>query len=232
MKRFAHSLASQFNSIAEVKSLWKRTAAVCFDVDSTVISAEGIDELADICGKGPEVAEWTKKAMSGDKTFQESLQARLELIKPTLLQVDEVNSSGRLQFTPGIEELVQTLQDKNKEVFLVSGGQMIYPHAKEINIPEKNIFANNLLFNSDGTFKGFDDQEPTSRSGGKAKVVSMLKEKYNGGIVCMIGDGFTDLEARPPADLFIGYGGVVVRENVKENADWFVNDFQDLIKEL
>ena len=45
----------------------------------------------------------------------------------------------------------------------------------------------------------------------------------------MIGDGATDLEARPPADLFIGYGGVARREAVEEGADWFVVDWKDVI---
>ncbi len=48
----------------------------------------------------------------------------------------------------------------------------------------------------------------------------------------MIGDGATDLEARPPADGFIGYGGIVVRETVKAKADWFITDFNDLLKVL
>ena len=48
----------------------------------------------------------------------------------------------------------------------------------------------------------------------------------------MIGDGATDMEARPPADAFIGFGGVVVREKVKQGADWFVTDMQELINEL
>ena len=65
----SHSLASKFTDVSEVKALWKRANAVCFDVDSTVIDGEGIDELADFCGKGKEVAEWTKKAMTGNVPF-------------------------------------------------------------------------------------------------------------------------------------------------------------------
>ena len=48
----------------------------------------------------------------------------------------------------------------------------------------------------------------------------------------MVGDGATDLEARPPADAFIGYGGVIVRDNIKKKADWFVTDFADLVGAL
>ena len=48
----------------------------------------------------------------------------------------------------------------------------------------------------------------------------------------MIGDGMTDLEAYPPAELFIGFGGNKVRQNVLEKAPWFIYDFHDLIQPL
>lgn len=48
----------------------------------------------------------------------------------------------------------------------------------------------------------------------------------------MIGDGMTDLEAYPPADLFIGFGGNQARENVMQKAPWFIYDFEDLIAPL
>lgn len=50
--------------------------------------------------------------------------------------------------------------------------------------------------------------------------------------MAMIGDGVTDLQARPPADLFVGFGGIVTRQVVKENADWFVTDFSELTNQL
>ena len=48
----------------------------------------------------------------------------------------------------------------------------------------------------------------------------------------MIGDGVTDLEAYPPADLFIGFGGNKIRENVRQNSPWFITQFQELIDHL
>lgn len=48
----------------------------------------------------------------------------------------------------------------------------------------------------------------------------------------MVGDGVTDLQARPPADLFVGFGGIVTRDVVKEGADLFVTDFDHLTKLL
>lgn len=55
-----------------------------------------------------------------------------------------------------------------------------------------------------GDYAGFDEKEPTSKNGGKAEVISMLKDKYGYTKLIMIGDGITDLEACPPADAFIG----------------------------
>lgn len=50
-----------YSSISEVLELWRSANAVCFDVDSTVCVDEGIDELADFCGAGEAVAEWTAR---------------------------------------------------------------------------------------------------------------------------------------------------------------------------
>lgn len=61
-----------------------------------------------------------------------------------------------------------------------------------------------IIFICIGDYAGFDEKEPTSKNGGKAEVINMLKEKYGYTKLFMIGDGITDLEASPPADAFIG----------------------------
>ena len=64
------------------------------------------------------------------------------------------------------------------------------------SVPLSNVYANRLLFNEDGSFHSHDTTQPTSRKGGKAKVVADLKAKHGYETVVMIGDGATDLEAR------------------------------------
>ena len=74
--------------------------------------------------------------------------------------------------------------------------------------------------------------EPTSRAGGKAKVVADLKAAHSFASIVMIGDGATDMEARDVpggADAFIGFGGVQVRDKVKLGADWFVHSFSEIM---
>jgi phosphoserine phosphatase len=109
---------------------------------------------------------------------------------------------------------------------------MINPVAEKLKIPLHRIYANNLLFKSDGSFAGHDDKELTCRDGGKPAVVQKLKDTHGYKTIIMIGDGATDMQARPPADAFIGFGGVVARAPVKEGADWFVTDFNDVIQVL
>ncbi|KAE8815307.1 Phosphoserine phosphatase, chloroplastic [Hordeum vulgare] len=186
----------------EVLETWRSANAVCFDVDSTVCLDEGIDELADFCGAGQAVAEWTTKAMTGTVPFEEALAARISLIKPSLSQVQDCLEKRPPRISPGIADLIKTLLANNTEVFLVSGGfrQMIEPVAFELGIPTENIIANRLLFGTSGEYAGFDTTEPTSRSGGKAVAVQQIRQDRGYKTLVMIGDGATDLEVTMTSD--------------------------------
>lgn len=218
----------------EVREIWRTADAVCFDVDSTVCTEEGIDVLADSLGCGEAVSALTKRAMEGGMSYSESLSARLELMRPSEANVAECLEKHPAQLSPGIDTLVDTLTASGKQVWLVSGGfkQLISPVADKLGVPQERLIANVLLFDDKGDFNGFDRSQPTSQTGGKAKVVQMLVDDHKLPSVVMVGDGATDMEARPPAKAFVGYGGVVTRPSIKEGADWFVTDFQDLIDEL
>ncbi|KAJ6887547.1 phosphoserine phosphatase [Populus alba x Populus x berolinensis] len=201
-----------------ILQIWRSADAVCFDVDSTVCLDEGIDELAEFCGAGKAVADWTAR------------------------------------ISPGINELVKKLKAKNTNVYLISGGfrQMInvcycitgfclcinafFFFACCINpwySTRKHICKPATLWKF-WEFVGFDVNEPTSRSGGKATAVQKIRKVHGYKALVMIGDGATDLEARKPggADLFICYGGVQLREAVAVKADWLVFNFADLINSL
>eukprot|EP00600_Ochromonadales_sp_CCMP1393_P007552 CAMPEP_0174968248 /NCGR_PEP_ID=MMETSP0004_2-20121128/8026_1 /TAXON_ID=420556 /ORGANISM="Ochromonas sp., Strain CCMP1393" /LENGTH=266 /DNA_ID=CAMNT_0016217455 /DNA_START=169 /DNA_END=969 /DNA_ORIENTATION=- len=220
----------------QIANILRTSQAVCFDVDSTVIPEEGIDELASFKGAGEAVAEWTHKAMGGQVLFEDALAARLDIIRPSQQDVAAYLSQNHPpRLTPGVKELIDTLHSKGKIVYLVSGGfrQMIEPVADLLNIPLHRIYANNILFDEEsGAYAGFDSTELTSRDGGKPAVVQKLKDDYGYSPVVMVGDGVTDMQAKPPASLFIGFGGITVRENVQQGADWFVTDFQDVVQVL
>jgi phosphoserine phosphatase len=206
--------------------------AVCFDVDSTVITEEGIDVLAAHLGKGKQVADLTAAAMEGGMKFQDALQQRLDLLQPSRQQIQECLKQHPFEFSPSVVAFVRKLQELNKHVYLVSGGFriMIEPVAERLGIPCSNIFANTIIFDDEsGAYTGFDPTEPTSRDMGKPKAVQAIIDKGNYETVVMIGDGATDAQAKPPAAAFIGFGGVAVRDKVRATADWFVTDFADCL---
>jgi phosphoserine phosphatase len=159
--------------------------------------------------------------MGGSVPFEVALKSRLDLIQPSSAQCATV--SNQLRLTPGssslrftlslfhhlkyfylialfaaVEKLIQLLHAQNKLVCLVSGGfrQMIAPVAATLQIAPDCIFANELLFNVDGSYCGFDESCFTARSGGKARAVEYIKQTFGLQRVVMIGDGVTDLEAR------------------------------------
>jgi phosphoserine phosphatase len=209
---------------------WLQADAVCFDVDSTVIGEEGIDVLADYLGQGEAVAALTRAAMDGPLPFEVALQQRLDLLQPARDQILACMQARPFHLTAGIATLVETLHACQIPVFLVSGGFriMIEPIADQLNIPRHHIIANTILFNDAGQYRGFDTTELTSRDMGKPAALQSLYDQHHYRTMVMVGDGATDLQAKPPATSFIGFGGVVRREKVANNADWFITEFDTL----
>lgn len=212
----------------------KQSHIVCFDVDSTVIREEGIDELADFCGKGSEVARVTKEAMGGSMTFQDALKIRLNIIRPSQQQIKEFIKLRPSTLTRNVKRFVEQLKAEGKQVYLISGGFdcLIEPVANELAIPISHLYANKLMFDYNGEYCAFDITQPTSKSGGKAEAIALIRQQYEADtLITMIGDGATDLEAVPPANYFIGFGGNVVRSEVQKRAQYYVTDFDQLMQQ-
>lgn len=231
---FKTKSSSQKVSMNLCKEVWRKADAVCFDVDSTVCRDEAIDELAKFVNKSKEVSEITKAAMLGGSNFRDALAKRLDIIRPSTKILRQYLETRQPRLTPHIDELVARLHELDRDVYLISGGFdiIIEPVANLLNIPVENIFANSIKFYFDGSYAGFDESRPTSNQDGKCRVISMLKQTMGYENVVMIGDGATDLEACPPADAFIGFGGNQIRETVRDNCQWFVYDFKELINSL
>ena len=214
---------------------WRKCKVVCFDVDSTVSCDEGIDVLAEFAGRAADVAELTNRAMTGSMPFEVAMAERLKLIQPTPLMVQGCLQAHppSTRITPGAERLVALLHERGVLVFLISGGfeDFVFPVAAALGIDRSRVIANKFLFDSDGNCAGLDSSVPTCRSGGKALAISQIQSRLapdNRGPLAMVGDGITDLEASPPADLFVGFGGVVVRDSVARRSVYFVHSFDEL----
>ena len=94
---------------------------VVFDMDSTLINVEVIDELAKAHGVGSEVSEITSLAMNGDIDFQESFRRRLSLLEG-LSEDRAFKVLKRIDLNPGAEKLVKTLQNFGYKIGIISGG--------------------------------------------------------------------------------------------------------------
>ena len=96
---------------------------IAFDMDSTLINIECIDEIADAVGRKAEVAAITEAAMRGEITdFKDSLRRRVALLKGVTVADLEAVKRERLQLNPGAAELVAACQKAGLKVLLVSGG--------------------------------------------------------------------------------------------------------------
>lgn len=233
----------------QVLRLWQQAQAVCFDVDCTVTKQDALDDLAEFLGVGDQVSQLTNAAMDGRMDLDEALQKRLDIMEPTVEKLTAYVKSNpaEARLTPGIQQLIQELQARNVEVFLISGGfrELVLPVADLLGVKRENIFANRFVYMADDTIgpegyptirvRGFDAKEPTSHEGGKPQAIRGIRAMNPFQTVVMVGDGITDLEAVQEtggADLFVGYGGVIERSVVKEQADWWITHHDELTEAL
>jgi phosphoserine phosphatase len=195
---------------------------VFFDVDSTLATVEGIDELA---GGNPEIARLTEAAMNGEIPLDAVYARRLEIIRPTRQSVDELGDLYRASLVPGAEETIRSLRDAGVSVHLVTAGieQAILPLGRHLGLEDRVIHAVRLEFDETGAYRDYDRRSFLARPGGKELVVRDVLARSKGR-AAFVGDGVSDLEARPAVDLFIGFGGVRVRERVREGSDVYITE--------
>lgn len=199
---------------------------VIFDVDSTLVSIEGIDVLAE---GNADVARLTEQAMNGEIPIEEVYARRLEMIRPTRAAIDGLAGRYLMSIVAGVEETIRRLQDAGAIICLVTAGieQAILPLAARLHV--LSVHAVRLRFDG-GQYAGFEPSFLT-RSGGKELVVRDIRARTHGK-AALIGDGASDLEAKPAVDLFIGFGGVHIRPRVRENAEVFVTEMPAVIPYL
>lgn len=191
---------------------------IFFDVDSTLVTIEGIDVL----GRGdPRIVELTDAAMNGAMALEEVYARRLSLIRPSRADVDALAERYRQSLVDGAKETIDALQRASAIVHLVTAGieQAILPLAQTLGV--RNVHAVRVQFADDGAYKDFDRRSPLTRAGGKEIVVRDVRARTKGK-AAFVGDGASDLEAKPAVDLFVGFGGVQERAVVRMKADVYV----------
>ena len=190
---------------------------IVFDMDSTLIQTEVIDELADLCGVGEEVRKVTHRAMNGEIDFDESLRLRVSKLKG--LDIHKMqNVLENLPFTPGVEEFIKTIKSLGYKVALISGGFTFFADALKVKLGLDYSFANELDI-IDGKLTG-QVKGTIVNANQKALLVKLIAQQENISLeqVVAIGDGANDLPMLATAGLGIAFHAKdVVRREAQQH---------------
>ena len=199
---------------------------IAFDMDSTLINIECVDEIADAAGRKAEVAAITEAAMRGEITdYKESLRQRVALLKGvSVASMDEVYRT-RLRLNPGAARLVQACKDAGLKVLLVSGGFTFFTDRirDELGI---DYTRSNVLEIRDGLLTGrMVDQPWGDICDGEEKRKMLLETCGQLGIsprqAIAMGDGANDLPMMGEAGLSVAYHA---KPRVREQAMVAINE--------
>ena len=177
---------------------------VAFDMDSTLIETEVIDELARRAGVGDAVAAITEQAMRGELDFQESFRARVALLKGLPeAALDEIAQA--LPLSEGAERLVNALHRLGYKTAIISGGFQFFGEQLKARLGIDYVFANELPMD-DGVVTGAVAR-PIVDGARKAELLQALAAQEGLALeqVIAIGDGANDLPMLAAAGLGIAY---------------------------
>ncbi|MGE4503755.1 MAG: phosphoserine phosphatase SerB [Desulfovibrionaceae bacterium] len=187
---------------------------VCFDMDSTLIQAEVIDELAARAGAGAEVAAITEAAMRGELDFKQSLKRRLALLKGLPVGVLEEVALA-LPLTEGARRLVSNLKRVGYQTAIISGGFTYFGERLATDLGIDHVFANELEI-EDGKLTGNVVGDIVD---GERKAMLLRSLAATEGIslkqVIAVGDGANDLPMLHIAGLGIAFHA---KPKVKQDA--------------
>jgi phosphoserine phosphatase len=182
----------------------KNRRLVCFDMDSTLIQAECIVELAKRHGVGDKVHKITEAAMRGELDFDQSFMKRVGLLKGLDEEVMR-DIAENLPITEGAERLISTLKDLGYKVAVLSGGFMYFGHYLQKKLGIDYVYANDLEI-KDGKLTGKHVGEIVNGEK-KAQLMKLLAQME--GIkmeqVIAVGDGANDLPMINAAGLGVAF---------------------------
>ena len=186
---------------------------IAFDMDSTLISTEVIDELAREAGVADAVTRITASAMAGELDFQQSLEQRVSLLKG-LPESALASVAARLPLTEGVEHLFATLTSLGYKTAIISGGFDYFGEALAARLSVDYLYANKLEIKG-GKLTG-RVLPPIIDAARKATALQEIAERENISLAqtIAVGDGANDLAMLDAAGLGIAFHAKpVVRES-------------------
>jgi phosphoserine phosphatase len=183
----------------------RRKQLLVADMDSTMITVECIDELADYAGIKAEVAAVTERAMRGELDFEAALDARVGLLKGLDERVIEHCREQRVRITPGAEALVRTMAAQGAYCLLVSGGFSRFADRVAIDIGFDAAVSNELLFEG-GRLAGAVRKPIVDAEGKRQALLDAAHARQIPlDATLAVGDGANDIPMLKAAGLGIAY---------------------------
>ncbi len=178
---------------------------VAMDMDSTLITIECIDEIADMRGIKPEVAAITASAMRGEIDFAESLRRRVALLADLPATALERVYDERLKLSPGAQEMLAGFAVVGAKTALLSGGFTFFTDRLKTRLKLHHTVSNTLEVVS-GKLTGRIEGAIVDADA-KAAALARLKKELCGdsGLAVVIGDGANDLPMFAAADISVAY---------------------------
>ncbi|MHA1269521.1 MAG: phosphoserine phosphatase SerB [Candidatus Helarchaeota archaeon] len=169
----------------------KAKKLVVFDMDSTLITQEIIDEIADAAGAGEEVKKITNKAMEGELNYIEAIKQRVKLLEGVDVGVLE-SIANNMVLTPGAEELISVLKLMGFKIAIISGGFDYFTNILKKKLGIDYVFSNKLII-KDGKLTG-ELEDPIIDGEKKGELISWIAEMedISKDEIVAVGDGATD----------------------------------------
>ncbi len=178
---------------------------ICFDMDSTLIQTECIDELAERAGVGDQVRAITESAMRGEIDFKESFTRRVALLKGLDASVMQ-EIAEHLPVTEGVDRLMSVLKTCGYKIAILSGGFTFFGEYIQKRYGIDYVYANELEIGDDGKLTGRYVGEIVDgrRKADLLKLIAQM-EKVNMAQTIAVGDGANDLPMLSEAGLGIAF---------------------------
>jgi phosphoserine phosphatase len=196
-----------------------------FDMDSTLINIECVDEIADAAGRKIEVAAITEAAMRGEITdYKDSLRRRVALLKGVPIAAMQELYAQRLQLNPGAQQLTQAFKAAGMKLLLVSGGFTFFTDRIRDRLQIDWARSNVLEIQDDKLTGRMVDQAWGDICDGEQKRITLLETCTQMGIspsqTIAVGDGANDLPMMGIAGLSVAYHA---KPKVREQAMVAIN---------